>query len=166
MNQYVMKGGNPLVGEVMISGAKNAALGILAAAIMTDEDVLIENLPDVRDINVLLEAIQEIGARVDRINTHTVRINAREIHEVSVDDEYIRRIRASYYFIGALLGKYKSAQVPLPGGCNIGSRPIDLHLKGFRALGAKVEIERGAVVAHAIDLVGSHVYLEDRKSVV
>lgn len=160
MEQYIMKGGNPLVGEVMISGAKNAALGILAAAIMTDEDVLIENLPDVRDINVLLEAIQEIGARVDRINTHTVRINAREIHEVSVDDEYIRRIRASYYFIGALLGKYKSAQVPLPGGCNIGSRPIDLHLKGFRALGAKVEIERGAVVAHAIDLVGSHVYLD------
>ncbi len=144
----------------MISGAKNAALGILAAAIMTDEDVLIENLPDVRDINVLLEAIQEIGAAVDRIDRHTVKINAKNIHEVEVDDEYIRRIRASYYFIGALLGKYKSAQVPLPGGCNIGSRPIDLHLKGFRALGARVEIERGAVVAHAIDLVGSHVYLD------
>ena len=127
---------------------------------MTDEDVLIENLPDVRDINVLLEAIQEIGAAVDRIDRHTVKINAKNIHEVEVDDEYIRRIRASYYFIGALLGKYKSAQVPLPGGCNIGSRPIDLHLKGFRALGARVEIERGAVVAHAIDLVGSHVYLD------
>lgn len=160
MEQYIMKGGNPLVGEVTIGGAKNAALGILAAAIMTDEDVLIENLPDVRDINVLLEAIQEIGARVERIDRHTVKINARDIHEVSVDDEYIRRIRASYYFIGALLGKYKSAQVPLPGGCNIGSRPIDLHLKGFRALGARVDIERGAVVAHAIDLVGSHVYLD------
>ena len=160
MEQYIMKGGNPLAGEVMISGAKNAALGILAAAIMTDEDVLIENLPDVRDINVLLEAIQEIGAAVDRIDRHTVKINAKNIHEVEVDDEYIRRIRASYYFIGALLGKYKSAQVPLPGGCNIGSRPIDLHLKGFRALGARVEIERGAVVAHAIDLVGSHVYLD------
>ncbi len=160
MEQYIMKGGNPLAGEVMISGAKNAALGILAAAIMTDEDVLIENLPDVRDINVLLEAIQEIGARVERLDRHTVKINAKDIHEVEVDDEYIRRIRASYYFIGALLGKYKSAQVPLPGGCNIGSRPIDLHLKGFRALGARVEIERGAVVAHAIDLVGSHVYLD------
>lgn len=160
MEQYIMKGGNPLVGEVMIGGAKNAALGILAAAIMTDEDVIIDNLPDVRDINVLLEAIEEIGARVERINRHTVRINAKDIHEVEVDDEYIRRIRASYYFIGALLGKYKSAQVPLPGGCNIGSRPIDLHLKGFRALGAKIEIERGAVVAHAIDLVGSHIYLD------
>ena len=160
MEQFIMKGGNPLVGEVTIGGAKNAALGILAASIMTDEDVLIENLPDVRDINVLLEAIQEIGASVNRIDRHTVKINASDIHEVSVDDEYIRRIRASYYFIGALLGKYKSAQVPLPGGCNIGSRPIDLHIKGFRALGAKVEIERGAVLAHAIDLVGSHIYLD------
>ena len=128
MEQYIMKGGNPLVGEVNISGAKNAALGILAASVMTDEDVVIENLPDVRDINVMLEAIEEIGARVDRIDRHTVRINASGIGEVSVDDEYIRRIRASYYFIGALLGKYKSAQVPLPGGCNFGSRPIDLHL--------------------------------------
>ena len=155
-----MRGGNPLVGEVNISGAKNAALGILAAAIMTDEDVVIENLPDVRDINVLLEAIDEIGAQVERIDRHTVKINAGEIKEVSVDDEYIRKIRASYYFIGALLGKYKSAEVPLPGGCDIGSRPIDQHLKGFRALGAKVEIERGAVVAHAIDLVGSHIYLD------
>ncbi len=160
MNQYIMKGGNPLVGEVQISGAKNAALGILAASIMTDENVVIENLPDVRDINVMLEAIEEIGARVERLERHRVRINASTIHEVSVDDDYIRKIRASYYFIGALLGKYKSAEVPLPGGCNIGSRPIDQHLKGFRALGAKIEIERGAVLAHAIDLVGGHVYLD------
>ncbi|MDR0923690.1 MAG: UDP-N-acetylglucosamine 1-carboxyvinyltransferase [Hungatella sp.] len=160
MEQYIMKGGNPLVGEVTIGGAKNAALGILAAAIMTDEDVLIDNLPDVRDINVLLEAIEEIGAKVERIDRHTVRISGKTIREVSVDDEYIRKIRASYYFIGAMLGKYKSAQVPLPGGCNIGSRPIDQHLKGFRALGADVRIERGAVIAHAIDLVGSHIYLD------
>ena len=159
-NGTIYYGGNPLVGEVTISGAKNAALGILAASILTDEDVLIENLPDVRDINVFLEAVSEIGAMVDRIDRHTVRINAKGIHAIHVDDEYIRRIRASYYFIGALLGKYKSAQVPLPGGCNIGSRPIDLHIKGFRALGAKVEIERGAVLAHAIDLVGSHIYLD------
>lgn len=160
MNRYIMKGGNPLVGDVTISGAKNAALGILAAAIMTDEDVVIENLPDVRDINVMLEAIQQIGARVHRIDRHTAKINASTVKEVSVDDEFIRKIRASYYFIGALLGKYKSATVPLPGGCNIGSRPIDQHLKGFRALGASIEIEGGAVVAHAIDLVGSHIYLD------
>ncbi len=160
MNQYIMKGGNPLAGEVLISGAKNAALGILAAAIMTDEDVYIDNLPDVRDINVMLEAIEEIGAHVERKDRHTVRINASTIHEIAVDDEYIRRIRASYYFIGALLGKYKSAEVPLPGGCDIGSRPIDQHLKGFRALGARIDIECGIVKAHAIDLVGSHIYLD------
>ena len=160
MEQYIIKGGNPLVGDVTVSGAKNAALGILAASIMTDDDVLIDNLPDVRDINVLLEAIEEIGARVERIDRHTVKINGSNIKEVSVDDEYIRKIRASYYFIGALLGKYKSAQVPLPGGCNIGSRPIDQHIKGFRALGAEVIIERGAVIAHAIDLVASHIYLD------
>ncbi len=160
MEQYIIKGGNPLVGEVTIGGAKNAALGILTAAIMTDDDVLIENLPDVRDINVMLEAIEEIGATVKRIDRHTVKINASSIHEISVDDEYIRKIRASYYFIGALLGKYRSAQVPLPGGCNIGSRPIDQHLKGFRALGADVKIECGAVQVHAGNLTGSHIYLD------
>lgn len=160
MEQFVMKGGNPLAGEVLIGGAKNAALGILAASIMTDEDVVIDNLPDVNDVNVMLEAIQAIGASVDRIDRHTVKINAEGISDVSIEDEYMRKIRASYYFIGALLGKYKSARVPLPGGCNIGSRPIDLHLKGFRALGARVDIERGAVSAHAIDLVGNHIYLD------
>ena len=160
MEQYVIKGGNPLVGEVEIAGAKNAALAILAAAIMTDETILIENLPDVRDINVLLEAIAGIGAQVDRINKSTVKINGSTIGDVSVDYEYIKKIRASYYLLGALLGKYKHAEVPLPGGCNIGSRPIDQHLKGFRALGSDVKIVRGAVVAHAIDLVASHIYLD------
>ena len=122
---------------------------------------MIENLPDVRDINVLLEALMQIGARVDRIDRHTVRINTGDIHQVRVEDEYMRKIRASYYFLGALLGRYKSAEVPLPGGCNIGSRPIDLHLKGFRALGAKVSVEKnGTVYAHAIDLIGSHIYLD------
>ena len=160
MEQYIMKGGNPLVGEVTIGGAKNAALGILAAAIMTDDDVMIENLPNVSDINALLEAICHLGAVVDRIDNHTVRINAKNINAVNVEDEHMRKIRASYYFIGALLGKYKSAEVPLPGGCTIGSRPIDQHLKGFRALGADVSISAGAVCAHAIDLVASHIYLD------
>ena len=160
MEQYIMKGGNPLVGEVTISGAKNAALGILAAAIMTDDDVVIDNLPDVSDINALLEAISHLGAKVERMDRHTVKINAENIHAVTVEDEHMRKIRASYYFIGALLGKYKSAEVPLPGGCTIGSRPIDQHLKGFRALGSDVKIVRGAVVAHAIDLVASHIYLD------
>ncbi len=160
MAQYIMNGGSPLVGEVAIGGAKNAALGILAAAIMTDEDVYIDNLPDVKDINVMLEAIKAIGASVDRLDRHSVKINASSVKDVLVDDEFIRRIRASYYFIGALLGKYKSAEVALPGGCNIGSRPIDLHLKGFKAWGAEIEIESGRVKAHAIDLVASDIYLD------
>ena len=160
MDQYIIKGGNPLVGEVEIAGAKNAALAILAAAIMTDDTILIENLPDVRDINVLLEAISEIGAKVDRINRSTVKINGSTIQDISVDYEYIKKIRASYYLLGALLGKYKKAEVPLPGGCNIGSRPIDQHLKGFRALGAQVDIINGAIVAKADQLHGSHIFLD------
>ena len=160
MGQYIMRGGNPLAGDVTIGGAKNAALGILAASIMTDDDVRIDNLPDVRDINVMLEAIREIGAKVEKQDDHSVIINARTVHDVTVDDEYIRKIRASYYLIGALLGKYKSADVPLPGGCDIGSRPIDQHIKGFRALGADVEVEAGRVKAHAIDLVANHIYLD------
>ena len=145
MEQYVIKGGNPLVGEVEIGGAKNAALAILSAAVMTDETVTIENLPNVRDINVLLNAIQEIGAKVDRIDAHTVKINGSFIRDFNVDNEYIRKIRASYYLIGALLGKYKRAEVALPGGCNIGNSPIDLHLKGFSALGGNVDIKNRVV---------------------
>ena len=160
MEQYVIKGGNPLVGEVEIGGAKNAALGILAAAIMTDETVVIDNLPDVQDINVLLEAISVIGARVDRISRHKVAINGSMIGQVSVDYEFIKKIRASYYLLGALLGKYKRAEVPLPGGCNIGSRPIDLHLKGFKALGATTSIRNGSIVAEAEKLKGTHIYLD------
>lgn len=160
MEQYIIKGGNPLSGEVEIGGAKNAALGILAAAIMTDETVIIDNLPDVRDINVLLQAIEGIGAKVERIGRHSVKINGSQIGDLSIEYEYIKKIRASYYLLGALLGKYKKAEVALPGGCNIGSRPIDQHLKGFRALGAKVDIEHGKIVAEAEKLVGSHIYLD------
>lgn len=160
MDQYVIKGGLPLEGEVEIGGAKNAALAIIAAAVMADETVTIENLPDVRDINVMLKAIEHIGAVVERPDRHTVRINGRFINSVNVDDEYIRKIRASYYLLGALIGKYKEAQVALPGGCAIGSRPIDLHLKGFRALGVQVDIEHGQVVAKAEQLKGTHIYLD------
>lgn len=160
MEQYIIKGGNPLVGEVDIAGAKNAALAILAASIMTDETIMIENLPDVRDINVLLEAIEGIGAIVNRIDRSTVKINGSTIRDVSVDYEYIKKIRASYYLLGALLGKYRHAEVPLPGGCNIGSRPIDQHLKGFKALGADVDILHGAIIAKAENLHGSHIYLD------
>ena len=160
MEQYIIKGGNPLVGEVEIGGAKNAALAILAAAIMTDETVTIDNLPDVNDINVLLEAISGIGAEVDRIDRHTVRINGSNIENFDIEYDYIKKIRASYYLLGALLGKYKHAEVPLPGGCNIGSRPIDQHLKGFRALGATVNIEYGMINTFSDALIGNHIYLD------
>ncbi|MCI5700623.1 MAG: UDP-N-acetylglucosamine 1-carboxyvinyltransferase [Lachnospiraceae bacterium] len=160
MEQYIVKGGNPLVGEVEIGGAKNAALPIISAAIMTDETVTLENLPDVNDVNVLLEAIGKIGAQVERVDRHTVRINGSTIQDFSVDYDYIKKIRASYYLLGALLGKYKNAEVPLPGGCNIGSRPIDLHLKGFRAIGAKVEIRHGSIIAKAENMRGAHVFLD------
>ena len=160
MEQYVIKGGNPLVGEVEIGGAKNAALAILAAAIMTDETVTIDNLPDVRDIGVLMHAMENIGVKIERIDRHCIKVNASEIHSVSVDYEYINKIRASYYLLGALLGKYKRAEVAFPGGCDIGSRPIDLHIKGFRALGANVEIEHGLILAQAEELNGRHIYLD------
>ena len=160
MEQYVIKGGNPLYGEVEIGGAKNAALAILAAAIMTDETVTIDNLPNVRDINVLLQAIEEIGAHVERVDIHKVKINGSFIRGVNVDNEFIRRIRASYYLIVALLGKYKHAEVALPGGCDIGSRPIDLHMKGFRSMGADIDIAHGLVIARAKELKGTHIYMD------
>ena len=160
MEQYVIKGGNPLVGEVEIGGAKNAALAILAAAVMTDDTVIIENMPDVRDTNVMLQAMESIGVLVERVDRHTVKINARNVNGHVIEDDYIKKIRASYYLIGALLGKYKKAEVSLPGGCNIGSRPIDQHLKGFRALGAKVDIAHGMIIAQADMLKGNHIYLD------
>lgn len=160
MEQYAIKGGNPLVGEVEIGGAKNAALPIIAAAVMTDDTVHIDNVPDVRDTNVLLRSMQGLGVLVDRSDRHRLTMNAAQIHDLVVDDDNIKKIRASYYLIGALLGKYKRAEVALPGGCNIGSRAIDQHIKGFRALGAEVTIEHGLIKTKAEKLKGSHIYMD------
>ncbi len=160
MDHYVIRGGNVLRGEVEIGGAKNAALAILAAAIMTDETVTIENMPDVRDTNVLLDAMAGIGVHIERVDRHTVKINGSMVQNVNIEYELIKKIRASYYLIGALLGKYREAEVPLPGGCNIGSRPIDQHLKGFRAIGADVKIDHGSIVATAEKLIGAHMYMD------
>ena len=156
----VSKSTSMMLGEVSIGGAKNAALAILAAAIMTDDTVVIDNLPDVRDVNVMIGAMEDIGASIQRVDRHTVRINGSTVGRLSVDYEYIKKIRASYYLLGALLGKYKSAEVALPGGCAIGSRPIDLHIKGFKALGADVDTGYGLISAKADRLVGSHIYLD------
>ncbi|WP_026522940.1 UDP-N-acetylglucosamine 1-carboxyvinyltransferase [Butyrivibrio sp. VCB2001] len=159
MEKYVIKGGNPLVGEVEIGGAKNAALAILAAATMTDETVYIDNMPDASDTNAMLQAIESIGAFVERTGRHSVKINASQIKNHTIENDYIKKIRAGYYLLGALLGKYKDAGVALPGGCHIGLRPIDQHIKGFTALGAKVNIQN-IIYAKADKLVGSHIYLD------
>ena len=160
MEQYAIKGGNPLVGEVEIGGAKNAALAILAAAVMTDETVVIENIPDVRDTNVLIQAMESIGVIVNRLDRHTIKVNASQINDLVIEDDYIKKIRASYYLLGALLGKFKKAEVALPGGCNIGLRPIDQHIKGFRALGANVRIEHGLIITETEKLKGNHIYMD------
>lgn len=159
-DHYIINGGRPLTGEVVIGGAKNAALAIIAASVMTDETVTIENVPDVRDTNVMMEAMEGIGVRIKRLDRHTIEVNGSQVENVNIDTENIRKIRASYYLLGALLGKYRHAEVPLPGGCDIGSRPIDQHVKGFKALGAKVSIERGIMKATADRLSGAHIYMD------
>ena len=160
MEQYAIKGGNPLVGDVEIGGAKNAALPILAATIMTNETVYIDNMPDVWDTNVLLSAMQNIGVMVKRTDRHKVTVNAGNVNSMIVEEESLKKIRASYYLLGAILGKYKHAEVVLPGGCDIGFRAIDQHIKGFRALGATVTIEHGLIKAKAERLKGGHVYMD------
>ena len=160
MEQYIIKGGTPLLGEVEIGGAKNASLAIVAAAILTDEKVYIDNLPDVRDVNVLLNSIEEIGAKVSKKGKHSVIIDGSGVDSLRIDYENIKKIRASYYLLGALLGRFKKAEVALPGGCEIGSRPIDQHIKGFKALGAHVDIEHGMLVAQAEKLEGNSIYMD------
>ena len=160
MEKYVIKGGTPLVGEVEIGGAKNAALAILAAATMSDETVFIDNMPDASDTNAMLQAIASNGAFVERVSRHSVRINASQIRNFTFENEFIKKIRASYYLLGATLGKHKSAGVVLPGGCEIGLRPIDQHIKGFTALGATLNTEHGIIYANADKLVGAHIYLD------
>ena len=160
MDQYVITGGVPLVGEIEISGMKNAALPILAAAIMTDDKVTLENLPDVDDVRVLIEALKSIGTDIRFIDRHTVEICGEKIRSCEIQYEYIKKIRASYYLLGALLGKYKEANVPLPGGCNIGSRPIDLHLKGLNAIGGNVKILYGSIVGKCDRLSGAHIFMD------
>ena len=161
MEKYIIKGGVPLKGEVHISGAKNAALGILAAAVMTDEHVTIENMPLVRDTNVIIQAVKSVGAGVSFKDKNVLEIDGSTINSIDIQYDQVKRIRASYYLIGALLGKYKEAKVALPGGCDIGSRPIDMHIKGFKALGAEVDIIGGGIVwARAKKLTGAHIYFD------
>ncbi len=159
--KYRIKGGIPLSGAVDISGAKNAVVAILPAVILSDEPCRIENIPHIRDVETSLKILEGLGASVERIDRHTVDIDPRSITMNEVDHALGSRMRASYYFIGALLGKMGSARVPMPGGCYFGERPIDLHLKGFHALGAEsVQVEEGVIEMRATQLMGNSVYLD------
>lgn len=162
MEFYRIKGGKPLCGTVNISGAKNAALPILAATILTDETITLENVPRVNDTNIMVETLIKLGASVEYIDENTLKINTSGIEKYSVDNPSIKKIRASYYFAGALLGRYKQARVPLPGGCNIGGRGLDMHEKGFEALGATVNITESEIVvdASSTGLYGTKMYMD------
>ena len=164
MTKYIVQGGKPLFGEVEISGAKNAAVAIIPAALMVEGVCRIENLPQISDVTLLLRILEEMGAAVRSINPHTVEIDATHIRTTRTSSELARKIRASYYLIGALLGRFGRAEVAMPGGCNFGGvRPIDQHVKGFTAMGAKVSVEAGGFIhAYAEEgrLRGANVYLD------
>ena len=163
VTKYVIHGGNALHGEVNISGAKNAALAIIPAAMLVDGCCRIENIPQISDVTMILQILQELGADVRTVNRTTVDIDCSHIHNRQVPQELARKIRASYYLIGALLGRFGSAEVPPPGGCHLGDRPIDQHIKGFVAMGAEVDVRGGFVNAWVKDgkrLNGAQVYLD------
>ena len=161
MDKYVIKGGNRLTGEVTISGAKNAAVAIIPAVILSEAPCRIENIPDISDVKTLTNILQEMGGKVEYLDRHTIIVDPRSIDTDIVSAESARRIRASYYFIGALLGRCRNAVVPLPGGCNFGVRPIDQHLKGFAALGCDYSLDNGMIAVSAKnDLHGANIYLD------
>lgn len=161
MTKYIIRGGKKLRGEVNISGAKNAAVAIIPAALMVQGVCRIENIPKISDVTRLLDILQDMGASVRLINSSCVEIDCSNICNCKAPYDTVRKIRASYYLIGALLGRFHSAQVALPGGCDFGVRPIDQHTKGFKALGANIEIQNGFVIADAPDgLKGASVYLD------
>lgn len=160
MEKFVIRGGKPLMGEVNISGAKNAAVAILPATILAGGVCVIENLPDISDVCACLQILREMGASVKMICKNTIEIDTTHICVTSVPDEMSRRMRASYYFLGALLGRFKTATVAMPGGCNLGPRPIDQHLKAFTALGADDSVDYGMINVSATELIGSHVFFD------
>ncbi|MGL4791636.1 MAG: UDP-N-acetylglucosamine 1-carboxyvinyltransferase, partial [Anaerotignaceae bacterium] len=160
MDRLVINGPNCLKGEVQISGAKNAAVAIIPAAIMADGISRIENLPCIEDVRTLFKTINKMGAKADFLDKHTLQVDCRNLENVCATFEEVRKMRASYYLLGALLARYKKAEVSMPGGCDFGTRPIDLHLKGFKALGADVVIERDVIKLSAEKLVGASIYMD------
>ncbi len=160
MEKFVINGGTPLKGEVSISGAKNAAVAILPAVLLSDGICRIENIPDISDVNAIIHILHSLGATVSYTNRHTVEIDPKNINSSILSYDLASNMRASSYFIGAFLGRFKKAKVAPPGGCDFGTRPIDQHIKGFEALGAKVIYEDGMVSATAASLNGNPVYLD------
>ncbi len=161
MEKLVIKGGKRLSGEVTIAGAKNAAVAVIPAAILVDGTCTIENIPAIQDVKVICEILQELGATVEFLDKYTLKIDCSKVNKYAAPYEMVRKMRASYYLLGSLLGRMKKADVALPGGCNFGSRPIDQHLKGFRALGATVEYsDNGSIIAETEGLVGTNIYLD------
>ena len=163
LDKYLIRGGRPLQGQIEISGAKNAAVAIIPAVILCDEPCQIENIPNISDVTLISKILQQMGAKVKRINKSTLYIDPTHIHSSSATSELVMGMRASYYLLGALLGKYGNARVALPGGCNFGVRPIDQHLKGFEALGAETRLVDGAIIEATCGeegLVGTHIYLD------
>ena len=162
MEKFIINGGTPLKGEVEISGAKNAALAIIPAAILSQDVCVIENLPcSISDIGYMMKILKQIGAQIKVINKHTIEIDSRHVNSYVISHDMTKHLRASYYFIGALLGRFSRAKVAMPGGCYLGARPIDQHIKGFELLGANVSVEDNATVdAKADKLIGSPIYLD------
>ena len=160
LENFVINGGHELFGEVNISGAKNAAVAIIPAALLADDIVRIENIPNISDVSLSIKILAQMGAEIKMINKGTIEVDSRPIRYQSVPYELTSHFRAGYYLIGAMLGRYKQAEVAMPGGCNFGVRPIDLHIKGFEMLGADVNIVDGMVCAKAEKLVGSSIYMD------
>jgi len=157
--KLIIEGGYPLFGEVPINGAKNAAVAVIPAALMTEGESIIENLPLIEDVFAMDDILLRLGAKIEYDN-HSLKIDASNLQSYVAPYESVRKIRASYYLIGALLTRFGKAEVAMPGGCNFGARPIDQHIKGFRALGADVKIENGMIKAYAEELVGTKIYLD------
>ena len=161
MEKLVIKGRTTLNGEVDINGAKNAAVAILPATVLASKGkCIIDNIPEIEDVECLKQIITDLGGKINTIDSNSVEVDASEISNCEACTEYVRNMRASYYFIGALLGRFKHAKVDLPGGCPIGVRPIDQHIKGFEALGAEVSIEHGTVIVKADRLIGTNIFFD------
>lgn len=160
MEKYIINGQKPLYGDVFISGSKNAGVAVIPAALLVEGECRIENIPDIGDVKVLEGIMSHLGAKIEYIDKNTINIDSRNVNSYKAPYEMVKSIRASYYFLGALLGRFGKAEISFPGGCDFGQRPIDQHIKGFEALGARIKIEHGLIKARGEKLSGNRIYLD------